>query len=122
MIFANERLILLIGLIFPVLFAGFVCFDPRRVYARWAKAASIVVAMVGLAWGALGFLLMDPHTLHLTRHAYSMLDALKHVLSGVVLGVIFSILMARPYQKTSIGNPPADFLLQFFRSREKGDK
>jgi hypothetical protein len=86
MIFQNETLLLIVGTIFPILFAGFVFFDPRRIYAPWAKLASVFVAIAGLGWGSLGFLLMDPQRLHTTRHVYFVLLACKHSLSGIVLG------------------------------------
>src|SRR5688572_4980014 len=80
MIFQNQTLLLIVGTIFPILFAAFVFFDPRRIYAPWAKLASVFVAIAGLGWGTLVFLLMDPQRLHATRDVYFVLLAFRNSL------------------------------------------
>jgi hypothetical protein len=102
MIFQNEIFQLVVGAILPVILIGFIFVDPRRIYAPWAKLASIFAGMAALGWGILGFLLIDPQRLHTTRHVYFVLLAFKHSLIGIALGFLFSIWMARPYRKTGV--------------------
>jgi hypothetical protein len=99
MSFDNEVLLLAIGVIFPVGFLALVLFHTGRIYATWAKLASIFACMSGLGWGILGFFLIHPQNLHVTRHTYFVLLAFKHILGGLSLGFMFSVLLARPYQK-----------------------
>jgi hypothetical protein len=87
------------GAFLPAIFAGHVFFNPARAYAPWAKAASSIAALVGIAWGVFGYAV--DHHWYSTKYAYVELLALKHLCAGLALGFVLSISMARPYKKTS---------------------
>ena len=99
MIFDGHVLLLVAGMSLSVMFASLILFHTRRAYRTWAKLASIFQCIAGLSWGGLGFLLIHWRHFRITRHMYFILLANKHVLGGLCLGFIFSILLARPYQK-----------------------
>jgi hypothetical protein len=81
---------LIVGPLFTLVFAALICFHRRRHYATWAKITSIVSCVAGLGWFALGIMIADWKSYHLTRDAYFTL--------------VISILVARPYRKLSV-NP-----------------
>jgi hypothetical protein len=87
------------GAFLPAIFAGHVFFNPARAYALWAKAASSIAALAGIAWGVLGYAV--DHDWYSSKYAYFELLALKHQCAGLVLGFVLSISMARPYKKIS---------------------
>jgi hypothetical protein len=87
------------GAFLPAIFAGHVFFNPARAYAPWAKAASSIAALVGIAWGVFGYAV--DHHWYSTKYVYFELLALKHLCAGLALGFVLSISMARPYKKIS---------------------
>ncbi len=89
----------ILGAALMAVFTALVFFNPRRAYAPWAKAASSVAAVAGLAWGVFGYAV--DHRWYATKYWYFELLALKHLCTGLALGFIFSIAMARPYKRIS---------------------
>ena len=75
----------------------------KRAYSDWAKLAYALASLAGLAWGTIGFVVLHP--LHVTRYTYSLLLAIKHMSAGVAIGLMLSVLIARPYQKRTVVDP-----------------
>jgi len=100
-----EEVALVVGMIGPVILTAIAFFSRKRAYATWAKVAYIIASLAGLVWGILGFTLS--HRLHVTRQTYLLLLAQKYMCAGLVLGLVISVLMARPYKKRSIPDSEA---------------
>jgi hypothetical protein len=84
---------------------GLLFFHRDRVYAAWAKIASIIAFIAGVGWGVLGFVLMHWRSYHLTRNTYYTLVGIKGVLCGIAIAFSLCILIARPYQKRDVATP-----------------
>src|ERR1017187_5996239 len=97
-----ELLLFIAAVIVPIILSLSTFFDRRRVYAAWAKVASIVVCRAGLGWWSLHLVLLHWSSLHLSRETYYQLVALKGILFGVAVGFSISILIARPYQMRNL--------------------
>jgi hypothetical protein len=101
----SETICFIAPVILPIILSLSTFFDRRRVYAAWAKVASIVVCIAGLGWWSLHLVLLHWSSLHLSRETYYQLVALKGILFGLAAGFSISILMARPYQMRNPEKP-----------------
>ena len=99
-------ILVIFGALLPAIFAGHVFFNPVRAYAPWAKAASSIAALAGIAWGVFGYAV--DHRWYSTKYGYFELLALKHLCAGLMLGFVISVSMARPYKKFSSGGARPD--------------
>lgn len=97
--FDDHLLLLAAGMSLSVVCAALVLFHTGRIYSTWARLAAVLACIFGLSWGSLGIVLMHWQSFHITRHTYFVLLAAKHIFAGISLGILFSILLARPYQK-----------------------
>jgi|tagenome__1003787_1003787.scaffolds.fasta_scaffold20834806_2 hypothetical protein len=98
---------LAVGPVFTLVFAALIWFHRRRHYATWAKVLSIVACVAGVGWYALGTMVAEWKTYHLSRDAYFTLVGFKGIFGGIVIGIITSILAARPYSKPDARSPQA---------------
>ncbi|PYJ69989.1 MAG: hypothetical protein DME76_07090 [Verrucomicrobia bacterium] len=89
-----------VGVILPIGFVALIFFARARVYASWAKVASIIVCVAGLGGEISDFLLLRWRTIHLTPQAYYLLVGVRGALVGLAIGLAVSILLARPYRKS----------------------
>jgi hypothetical protein len=96
---SEDLILLVLGPTCSLVLVGLLFFHRNRIYATWAKLASILALIAGSGWGALGLVLMDWRSYHLTRHSYYTFVGLKGMLGGIAIGFTFSILIARPYTK-----------------------
>jgi hypothetical protein len=95
-----EIVILLTGgVILPIVCIFQVFVSRSRVYARWTKLAVIVVCLAALAWCALSWVLLQSTVFGLTHEAYDKLVGIRGWFGGIYLGIVFSIWIARPYQR-----------------------
>lgn len=101
----SPYLILLVPACSLVL-VGLLFLDRNRVYATWARIASIIAFIASSGWGTLGIVLMDWRSYHLTRESYFTLLGIKGMLGGIAIGFSLSILMARPYAKKQTETRP----------------
>jgi uncharacterized membrane protein YGL010W len=97
-----EAVLLATGSIGPIVLTARALLDRKRVYATWAKVAYVLASLAGLAWATLGVILWPPF--RMADHPYfSLLLALKDICAGIVIGLLVSIVMARPYEKRENG-------------------
>ncbi len=96
---SEDLILLLLGLTCSLVLVGLLFFQRSRVYAPWAKVASILSLITAAAWAAMGFVLIYWRSYHLTRDFYNTFLGLKGILGGIAIGLALSILMARPYTK-----------------------
>ena len=99
---SGELILLLLAPTCSLVLVGLLFFHRNRVYAAWAKVASILALIAASGWGALGFVLMHWRSYHLTRGSYYTFVGLKGMLGGIAIGFTLGILMARPYGKRHI--------------------
>jgi hypothetical protein len=71
-----------------------VWFDRKRVFAVWARITSIIGCIAGLCWGFLGWVLANS-----TLDDYSRVEGIKGLFGGICIGLVLSIIIARPYVK-----------------------
>jgi hypothetical protein len=72
----------------------------RRIYDTWAKVASVLLCVFGLVWAVIGFIL--PHfTASTSWPAHIALVMSRSFLCGVCVGLLISIIIARPYKKVT---------------------
>lgn len=102
---SGDLILLLLAPTSSLVLVGLLFFHRGRVYAAWAKVASILAFIAAAGWGALGFVLMHWRSYHLNRDSYYAFVGLKGILGGIAIGFIFSILMARPYTKMHTETP-----------------
>jgi hypothetical protein len=88
-----------VGVILPIGFVALIFFARDRIYANWAKVASIIACVAGLGGESSDFLLLRSRTIHLTPEAYYLLVGARGALVGLAIGFAVSILLARPYRK-----------------------
>ena len=94
----THVILLVVGMILAVMIPIVTFANRCRVYAAWAKTASILVCIVGVAWGFLGLGLLYLNS-SMSRQAYFTLGRVKTLLGGICVGVLLAFLIARPYQK-----------------------
>ncbi len=66
---------------------GLLFFHRNRVYATWAKIASIVTFIAASGWGGLHIVLMDSRSYPLTRDSHYKLVGIKGMLAGIAIGL-----------------------------------
>ena len=88
-----------VGVILPIGFVALIFFARARVYASWAKVASVIVCLAGLGGESSHFLLLRWRTIHLAPQTYYALVGIRGALFGLAIGFAVSILLARPYRK-----------------------
>ena len=98
---SRDVIPLAVGAIFPIIFAALVFFHRSRVYATWAKVASIIFCIACLGGESLQLLLLRWRSIHLTPQKYYDLVGVRDLLFGLGVGFMVSILLARPYEKTN---------------------
>jgi len=91
-----DRLLLFGSMLIPVAFALLIWLDRRRSYARWAKIMSLVGCAAGIGWDIIT-LLQPP--LSMKRYPFLLAVSVKQLLSGVFIGIVISIVIARPYER-----------------------
>ena len=89
---------LLVGVTLSIVFPILVCFHRKRVFAAWAKLASVIACICGLGWGFLGWKLSDVFISDLNYDSYRAYG-LRGLLGGICIGLVFSIIVSRPYVK-----------------------
>jgi hypothetical protein len=72
---------------------GFVPFDKKRIRAAWAKLAFGIIAVVGIVSGSMR-LAWDSGWFTLGTEASRRLDNYLYMVSGVVLGFLFSLILS----------------------------
>ncbi|MGA2222640.1 MAG: hypothetical protein ABSH21_12860 [Verrucomicrobiia bacterium] len=98
---AQVHVVLLtVGMIVAVVFPILIFASRRCVFAVWARFSSLLVCLAGLGWGVLGFVLLHQRS-SMSPHAYFALGRIKALLAGLCVGLVLSILIARPYQKVT---------------------
>ncbi len=75
----------------------------RRIWADWAKHVAIAICGAFLTWGVLA-LVLDRLYSSMPRDTWAALDHIKGLLGGMGVGMVCTILIARPYQRV---NPEA---------------
>ena len=98
----THFVLLPVVVIFPIVFAGFVFFHRRRIYAKWAKLTSLIACVAGFASGGLDWIWLHWRSFHLKSDAYYSLVGLSGLLGGLCAGFLLSIVIARPYQKRNL--------------------
>lgn len=102
----QELALLVVGGIGPMFLLAHSLLSRKRAYAGWAKLAYALASLAGLAWGTIGFVVLNPF--HVTRNTYSLLLAIKYISAGIAIGFMLSVLIARPYRRRTAINPQAD--------------
>jgi phosphotransferase system glucose/maltose/N-acetylglucosamine-specific IIC component len=92
----HHQLSLLAVTSLSVAFPVFVCFSRKRPFATWAKIASIIAYIAGLGWGFLSWRLTDVFISDLNYDYFGAYN-LKGLFGGICIGLVFSIIIARPY-------------------------
>jgi hypothetical protein len=93
----QELALLLIGGFGPMsLFLGALA-SRKCVWAAWAKLAYLLASLAGLAWGIIGLVVLEPS--RMTPQTLSLLLASKYLSGGMVIGLLLSVVIARPCQK-----------------------
>ena len=93
----NLHLIsLLVGIFFSIIFPIVICFHRKRVFALWARIASVIVCLAGLGWGFIGLALLHSSVIDWN---YSRQNGIKEMLGGIGVGLCLSILLSKPYEK-----------------------
>ena len=67
-------------------------------FAIWAKIASILACVSGLGWSFFSFKLHYAVISDL-NYDFDRAYAVKGLLGGICIGIVFSILIAKPYVK-----------------------
>jgi|ERR1035437_807859 hypothetical protein len=92
----SDIISLLVGITCSILLPILVCFHRKRVYARWAKIISIMACIAGLGWGVLGLVLLHSSIVISDR---LRLEGINGMLGGICIGLVLSVMIARPYEK-----------------------
>ncbi|HZF01908.1 MAG TPA: hypothetical protein VE344_08440 [Methylomirabilota bacterium] len=72
---------------------GFVPFDKKRIRVSWAKLAFGIIAIIGIADGTVR-LAWDLSWFTLGSEASRRLDGSLYMVSGVILGFLFSLILS----------------------------
>jgi len=91
-----DLITLWVGIIFSILLPIVICFSRKRIYASWARIASLAACVAGLGWGVLGLVLLHS-TVSVSESV--RLDGIKGMLGGICIGLAISIMIAKPYEK-----------------------
>src|SRR5712692_3208098 len=99
---ANQSHLILIAMaaVTPTACAVYVFLSRERAYAAWAKISSIMASIAGLAWGACDWAAKHSQdVLCLPPGSRGRLVGIAAMFGGVAVGLMLSILIARPYEK-----------------------
>ena len=92
----SDIISLLVGIVFSILLPIVTCFSRKRIYASWARIASLAACVAGLGWGVLGYVLLHS-TVSVSESV--RLEGIKGMLGGICIGLAISIMIAKPYEK-----------------------
>src|ERR1700720_1044327 len=87
-----------LGAFLPVVLA-FMTFRYRE-SSRWIRSVCVAWALVGIAWGGLGFIRLFYST-HFTRQGRFALDDWKTHIAGIAVGLLISLLLSPDFWKVS---------------------
>jgi hypothetical protein len=95
----DPHIYYLLGVVaLSIAFPIFVCFHRKLHFASWAKLASTIACIFGLGWGYYDFkvtyIFVADMNYDLCRDY-----GLKGLFGGICIGLVFSILVAKPYVK-----------------------
>jgi Na+/H+ antiporter NhaA len=102
----QDLLSLAVAPICSAVFAGSIFLRRDLIYVRWAKIVAILALVAGLGFGAVGLVLLDWRSHHLTRDSYYALVGLRGMLAGIAIGFTLSVFIARPYVKRKVETRP----------------
>jgi hypothetical protein len=94
-----QTIILLLGAAGSLIFPISTIFSRTYSYAPWAKLASILVCLLGLAWSVGGLVL--PH-LDISIHVSIVLNTVRRDCVAVASGLLLSVIIAKPYKKIAV--------------------
>jgi hypothetical protein len=66
----------------------------KCVWAAWAKLTYLLASLAGLAWGVIGFVVLEPS--RVAPRTLSLLLASKYICGGMIIGFLLSVVIARP--------------------------
>ena len=89
---------LLICVASSIVFPIFVFFHRTLHFANWAKIASIVVCILGLGWAYYSWKLRYVFIADMNYDPCRDYE-IKGFLGGICVGLVFSVLIAKPYVK-----------------------
>jgi hypothetical protein len=90
-----HPLLLLLAIIGSIIYPISVFFSRKRIYAPWAKVVSLLVCIVGLGWGAGGFIFDH---LEVSRSTHVVLQDLRRYCGGIGVWLLLCIIIAKPYK------------------------
>jgi membrane associated rhomboid family serine protease len=93
----EEKTLIFIGYaVMPLasLWFFFVAFGRKyRSASQWIRSVNLILAIIGLIWSTLGFLLLF-YSSHLTSRTRSSLFDWKSHISGIAVGLLISLLLS----------------------------
>ena|SRR6059058_5788597 len=102
----GEDIILLVaGVLAPAALALHVFFGRGCVYPGWAKSTVVIVCLVTVIWVCLDWVAVNSESFHLSREVYVSLVVIRASLVGICLGIVLSIVLARPHKRTTTDKP-----------------
>ena len=91
-----DQFCLASGALLSIVFPIFVCLNPKLAFALWARIASVFACVFGIAWVLLSFRLSYAFISDLNYDFYGAY-CLKGLFGGICIGLVFCIIVARPY-------------------------
>jgi hypothetical protein len=92
-------------MLIPIGFALWIWLDRRRAFAPWAKIAALIGCVAGIGWDVIT-LLQPP--LSVKRYPFLVAVSVKQLLNGIFIGIIISIVLARPYRRSDEKHQDSD--------------
>jgi membrane associated rhomboid family serine protease len=97
----DNTLIFIAYAVMPVASLWFFFVAFRRKYrgtSQWIRSVNLFLAIIGLIWSALGFLLLF-YSSHLTSQTRSSLFQWKSHISGIAVGLLISLLLSSEFRQ-----------------------
>ena len=94
-------ILLLLGVASSIAFPCLMFLTRCRIYDAWARVVSVLVCIFGLGWAVVGFVLIHAETITPGFGVYALMGA-KPTLGGVCIGLVLSILIAKPYKNKTL--------------------
>ena len=97
----DNTLIFIAYAVMPVTSLWFFFVAFRRKYrgtSQWIRSVNLILAIIGLIWSALGFLLLF-YSSHLTSQTRSSLFQWKSHISGIAVGLLISLLLSSEFRQ-----------------------